>query len=281
MVKIVIDAGHGYNTAGKRSPDGEREWSFNNKVAVACIEELRKYSGVEILRVDDATGKTDVPLRTRTDKANKWRADIYVSIHHNANTAKWGTWTGVETFVYPTASANSHRLAKAVHSKIVKAYGLRDRGIKKANFHVVRETKMPAILVEGGFMDSLIDIKKLRSEAVLKQAGRAIAQGIVEYFGLKLKAPVEPARPVKNTVSNASQKSNNIPKGTKLLTVKANSLYTYNSPNWNDKGLIVKKGDVYTVVDELTVNGYKMYKIKSGRYITANTKYVSVRTVTK
>ena len=66
MVKIVIDAGHGFNTPGKRSPDDEREWSFNNKVAQYAIAKLKTYKNVEILRVDDPTGKTDVPLKTRT-----------------------------------------------------------------------------------------------------------------------------------------------------------------------------------------------------------------------
>ena len=76
MVKIVIDAGHGFNTPGKRSPDDEREWSFNNKVALYAIAKLKTYKDVEILRVDDPTGKTDVPLGTRTDLANKWKADV-------------------------------------------------------------------------------------------------------------------------------------------------------------------------------------------------------------
>ena len=90
MVKIVIDAGHGFNTPGKRSPDDEREWSFNNKVAKYAIAKLKTYKNVEILRVDDPTGKTDVPLTTRTSLANEWQADVYASIHHNTLADKWG-----------------------------------------------------------------------------------------------------------------------------------------------------------------------------------------------
>ena len=63
MVKIAIDAGHGMNTAGKRTPDGEREWSFNNKVALAAIAKLNTYQNVKILRLDDPSGKNDVPLK--------------------------------------------------------------------------------------------------------------------------------------------------------------------------------------------------------------------------
>lgn len=187
MIKVGYDAGHGGFgvTPGKRSPDGEYEWDFNNKVAIAFANELALYKGVTTRRFDDPTGKTDVPLIERTDGANEWGADYYISFHHNANTASWGNWTGVETYVYlNNRSAESGKLAEAVHPAVVKAYGLRDRGIKEANFHILRETNMPSILIEGGFMDSTIDIKKLRDDQVLADAGKLIAQAFANYVGL-------------------------------------------------------------------------------------------------
>ena len=186
MVKIAIDAGHGINTAGKRTPGGEREWTFNNKVVLALIDRLNRYEGAEITRLDDPTGRRDVLLRDRTNKANKFNADILISVHHNANTGRWGTWTGTETYHYPN-STNGNKLAQAIHPSVVKAYGLRDRGIKSANFHMLRESRMPAILIEGGFMDSEIDIKKLRNDNVLGKAGRNTADALAEYFNLKEK----------------------------------------------------------------------------------------------
>lgn len=208
MVKIALDAGHGIHTPGKRSPDDEREWTFNNKVLLVCMEKLKTYTDVEILRVDDPTGKTDVSLQIRTNKANAWKADAYVSIHHNANTAKWGPWGGVETFTMDHSNANpkSVALAKAVHPGIVSAMGLRDRGLKKKNLHVLRETNMPAILTEGGFMDSTSDIHALRSDAKLKEQGEAIAAGIVAYFRLKggVSTSTKPL-PVKNEVISLSE----------------------------------------------------------------------------
>lgn len=200
---VAIDAGHGGFgvTPGKRTPDGEYEWNFNNKVAVAAIAKL-KANGVNILRTDDPTGKTDVGLTARTNKANRADADIFVSIHHNANTGKWGTHTGTETFTMEGSQPKSEKLAKLVHAGFVKAYGLKDRGLKKENFAVLRQTTMPAILLEGGYMDSTIDIKKMRSDAVLKAAGEAIADGVLAYFGIKPKvvvekpAPTEAAAPV-------------------------------------------------------------------------------------
>ncbi|MER2089666.1 MAG: N-acetylmuramoyl-L-alanine amidase [Sporosarcina sp.] len=123
MVKIVIDAGHGFNTPGKRSPDDEREWTFNNKVAQYAIAKLETYEDVEILRVDDPSGKTDVPLNTRTNRANKWKADVYASIHHNALTGKWGKHSGIETYTMdkPKANPKSIEIAGAVHPRIVVA----------------------------------------------------------------------------------------------------------------------------------------------------------------
>lgn len=187
MVKIALDAGHGLHTPGKRTPDGEREWSFNNKVLLAAVERLNQYENVQILRLDDPTGKTDVPLRTRTNKANKWKADVLVSIHHNANTSKWGSWGGVETFTHPQSSKASKDIAKIINPMIVKAMGLRDRGVKTSNLHMVRESNMPSILTEGGFMDSLTDIKALRDDSKLKAQGYAIADGLAQYFKLKPK----------------------------------------------------------------------------------------------
>lgn len=196
VFKIAICAGHGGNnsTPGKRTPDGEYEWNFNNEVALAFEEALKQYEGVELLRTDDRSGKTDVGLTTRTNKANAWGANIYISFHHNANTSKWGNWGGIETFVYTSPSASSLKLAAAIHPKFVKAYGLTDRGIKRDNLHIVRETHMPAILLEGGFMDSVIDIKKLRDHSVLRAAGYAVAEGVAEYAGLKKKATAQPSQ---------------------------------------------------------------------------------------
>ncbi|MEN2468008.1 N-acetylmuramoyl-L-alanine amidase [Ornithinibacillus sp. JPR2-1] len=187
MVKIALDAGHGMNTPGKRTPDGEREWSFNSKVVAAATKYLNEYDNVTVIRLDDPTGKTDVSLTARTNKANSQKADILISYHHNANTGQWGNWTGTETYHYP-GSSTGLAIAKKIHPAIVRAMGLRDRGIKSANFHMLRESNMPAILIEGGFMDSTIDIKKLRDNSVLDRTGKALADAIAAHFGLKKKS---------------------------------------------------------------------------------------------
>lgn len=187
MPKIAYEAGHGLNTSGKRTPEGEREWSFSNKAALAFAEKMSLYENIELLRLDDPTGNRDVPLTERTDKANKWRADVLISFHHNALTGTWGIHTGVETYIHPLSSAASKALQKIVHSRVVVAMGLKDRGMKEANFHMLRESKMPSVLIEGGFMDSTIDIEKLRDDSRLKAQGEAAAHAVADYFRLHLK----------------------------------------------------------------------------------------------
>jgi N-acetylmuramoyl-L-alanine amidase len=200
MTKLVyFDAGHGLHTPGKRTPDDEREWSFNHKIALAAERHLEStYDGVVAYRTDDVTGKTDVSLADRVNKANSKKADVFVSIHNNALAGKWGDHTGTETYVATPASSNpkSMALANEVHPRMVKAFGLQDRGIRGQNLYVVMNTKMPAILVEGGFMDSRIDIKKLRDDKTLEKAGQAIADGVAAYLKLKKKA-VQPSKPNK------------------------------------------------------------------------------------
>lgn len=188
MVKIAIDVGHGADTPGKRTPDGEREWTFNNKVALAALAKLNTFQNVEVIRLDDPTGKTDVPLKTRTDRANTWKADVLVSMHHNAHLGKWGAHGGIETYTQPGASQKSQAIAAIVHPRVVKAMGLRDRGKKTLNLHILRESIMPALLIEGGFMDSTVDIKAMRDNKKLQAQGEAIADGLAVYFKLQPKA---------------------------------------------------------------------------------------------
>ena len=204
MVKIALDAGHGINTPGKRTPDGEREWTFNSKVALAAIAKLNTFQNVEILRLDDPTGKTDVALKTRTDRANAWKADVLVSMHHNAYLGKWGSHGGIETYTQPGASQQSRDIAAVVHPRVVKAMGLRDRGRKTLNLHMLRESSMPAILIEGGFMDSTVDIVAMRDNKKLEAQGVAIAEGLAVYF--KLQSKVGGSNPPGTTVHKYGDK---------------------------------------------------------------------------
>lgn len=261
--KIAIDAGHGGFgvTPGKRSPSNEYEWDFNNKVAVSTIKHLKAY-GFDVLRLDDPTGKTDIPLTTRTNKANSWGADALVSCHHNANTGRWGDWTGTETYTYVGTWKNAEKLAKFVHTEIVKAYGLRDRGLKKANFHMVRESKMPAILLEGGYMDSNIDIKKLRDNKVLEKAGEAVADGIAKYFGVTKKGNVKPSAPANKPTTSKPSTSKPKPAGNLGLVdwMKSKKM----DSSYNNRAKLASKHGIKGYKGTASQNNQLLVKLQSG-----------------
>lgn len=194
-MRIVIDAGHGPDTSGKRSPDGSlREYQFNSAVARYVADTLlHGYEGVDILLTHDDS--RDVPLKERTDRANAWKADLFVSIHANAaGDGGWNSAQGIETFVYETRPPAAVALANAVQRQLIRVTGRPDRGVKSANFHVLRETKCTAILVECGFMTNRQEVELLKSDDYRRKCAEAIVAGIAETYGLRKKqAETSPA----------------------------------------------------------------------------------------
>lgn len=188
-MKIVIDAGHGPNTPGKRTPDGSMlEFEFNSAVAGYLREELSVYDDIETMFTHDAS--TDVPLSDRTDKANAWGADLFISIHANAVGSGWNDVTGIETYVYTTLPEDSVSIAKSVQESLVSSTGRIDRGVKSADFHVLRETTMPAILVECEFMTCKESAELLKSDSYRKLCAQAIARGIASHYSLSQSSEV-------------------------------------------------------------------------------------------
>lgn len=194
-MRIAIDAGHGLNTAGKRTPDGSmREFQFNSVVAKYVRDLLSEYKDVETMFVHDPTGERDVPLTERTKKANDWPADVYISIHANAaGDGGWNNAQGIETYVYTSRPQAAVALANAVQRHLIRATGRQDRGVKSADFHVLRETKMTAILVECGFMTNKQECELLKSDAYRRKCASAIVSGIAETYGIKKKPAPKPA----------------------------------------------------------------------------------------
>ena len=189
--KIAINAGHGINTAGKRclktlDPNETREWSLNSRICSKIEQKLKAYSGYELIRLDDTTGKTDVTLKTRTDKANTFGADFYLSIHHNAG-INGGTGGGVVAIVYTKASAKSIEWQKALYDSIIKYTSLkgnRAEPLQKQNLHEVRESKMPCVLLECGFMDSKTDVPIILTEDFAEKVATACVEVLVQKGGL-------------------------------------------------------------------------------------------------
>ncbi len=184
-MKIALDAGHGPDTPGKRTPDGSmREFQFNNVVANYAAELLKSYEGVQTIFTHAPDGSRDVPLKERTNKANSWKADILISIHANASGDGWSNAEGIETFTYILPSAASIKLATAVQRKLVLSTARRDRGVKQDNLHMVREARMPAILVECGFMTNRAEAELLKANSYRMVCANAIVEGIAAAYGL-------------------------------------------------------------------------------------------------
>jgi N-acetylmuramoyl-L-alanine amidase len=182
MMKIMLDAGHGFNTSGKRSPDGMREYEFNRAVANYAKELLDGYQNVTVYFAH--SDQTDIPLQQRTNNANRLGVDIYVSIHANAAGNGWSDAHGIETFVYVSRPPLSVALATKIQNHLIARTGLRNRGVKTADFHVLRETNMDAVLIECGFYTNQEEIKLLRSESYRRTCAEAIVAALVEQFGL-------------------------------------------------------------------------------------------------
>ncbi|NYF26022.1 N-acetylmuramoyl-L-alanine amidase [Sporosarcina sp. JAI121] len=180
MTKIMIDAGHGPDTAGKRSPDGAlREFSFNSAVA-DLVKQYLIEEGVTVIFAHKE--QEDVPLAARTKLANNMKVDAFVSIHANAFGGDWNNANGIETFIYPTASKESYALAALIQNSLVSACNRTDRGVKKADYAVLRDTRMPAVLLECGFMTNREEALLLMKKTYRIQCAKAIAFAITAWI---------------------------------------------------------------------------------------------------
>src|SRR5690625_1870914 len=149
MAKIFLDPGHGGHDSGAV---GSRSYEKSNvlKVALKLAEYLRQMGHtVKLSRSTDVF----LSLTQRTNLANSWGADIFVSLHNNSAVNK--SATGFETFIYNgNVSARTRTLQNNVHNDMTKSIGIRDRAKKRANVAVVRQARMPAVLIEYTFISN-------------------------------------------------------------------------------------------------------------------------------
>ncbi|WP_409251966.1 N-acetylmuramoyl-L-alanine amidase [Bacillus sp. SCS-153A] len=184
-MKIIIDAGHGYSTPGKRSPSGMREYEFNRAAAQSVKKNLLSYENTEVFFTH--SDHKDVSLDQRTDWANFIKADVFISIHANAFGSGWNEARGVETYVHLTNPQAAVRLANTIQNRLAAMTGLVNRGVKTADFHVLRETEMTAVLVECGFMTNRKEAELLQSPVYRNTCGQAIALALADFYRLKKK----------------------------------------------------------------------------------------------
>lgn len=191
MSKIIaLDAGHGKYTAGKRITlngySATPEWELNDRIMDMVQAELTANYDVKILRVDDTTGQKDIPLATRVNMANKAGADAYISMHHNAG-INGGVGGGTVVFYYSNNIQRRDQAQKLYNyiTDETKLYGNRSQQVIKKAFYVIKNTKMPAFLIENGFMDSKTDVPIILSEEHAKKTANGLIAFIVEQFSLE------------------------------------------------------------------------------------------------
>ncbi|MED5041469.1 N-acetylmuramoyl-L-alanine amidase [Geobacillus stearothermophilus] len=199
MKKIKWDKGHGGSDPGAVA-NGLQEKVLTHKIVEYAMDYLEaNYTGFE--QRTTRTGDQTLTLSQRAKMANDWGADVFISVHINA-----GKGTGFESYVYNGGvSSQTVALQNVLHDEILAAMrqfgNITDRGKKRANYAVLRETKMPAVLTENLFIDSN-DAKLLKNEAFLKAVGEAHARGIAKFLGLPQKAKPQPQPQPQQKVSD-------------------------------------------------------------------------------
>lgn len=175
---IVIDPSHGRSDPGAIGSSGLKESHVAWKIACMVADILMRY-GIEIIftRVEDERASLD----KRVQIANESKADFFISIHINSATNPKAT--GTETFAYK-AGVEGDKLAHSIQSNLVQSIGLADRGVKYNSLQVVRDTKMPACLVEVAFINNPNEEKLLKSDEFIENAAVGIAKGILEHIGI-------------------------------------------------------------------------------------------------
>lgn len=174
---LVVDAGHGGNdqgAAGRRSLEKDITLKTARRV---CKLIRKKCKDVEVIqtRPDDEF----VTLNDRAGMANFFHADLFISIH--ANSAK-GWAEGTETFIHNTArGSRSEQMARLLESEYVRQAKRKSRGVKTANFAVLRQTSMPAVLTEIGFISNKEEENFIRSKKGQKKLARCIRDAFIAY----------------------------------------------------------------------------------------------------
>jgi N-acetylmuramoyl-L-alanine amidase len=193
---VMLDPGHGGYDPGAITKQGVYEKSINLQVAQK-VKEMLSPSGIKVFLTreedidhvpDGVRGKStkkQIDLNRRIELANEANADIFVSLHVNATVT--GKQSGSETF-YHYQSESGKKLAELIQQELIKIPGMNRRIAKPGDFYIIKNTSMPAVIVEVGYLSSVKEQEKLQQSWYQDQLARAIAKGIANYFAL----PKEP-----------------------------------------------------------------------------------------
>ncbi len=175
-VVVAIDPGHGGRDPGAVGINSLQEIQVIFPISLR-VTELLEAQGVTVVmtRRENVT----VDLQTRADVANRAQANLFVSIHANAISMSRPDVNGIESYY---SSETGRRLAATLQASMLAATGMRDRGVKQARFAVLRQSTMPATLLEVGFVTGAQDNPRLADPAWRETMAQAIARGILQYI---------------------------------------------------------------------------------------------------
>ncbi|WP_082234959.1 N-acetylmuramoyl-L-alanine amidase [Halobacillus massiliensis] len=238
MVTIVIDPGHGGSDSGA-SFQGYFEKNFNLSISSKVRDFLLQNYDVRIVMTRNTD--TTVSLSARTNLANAQNADFFLSIHNNASGG-----SGFESFIFNgSVSAATRTYQNIIHDQIVNAVGTKyniiNRGKKRENFHVLRETRMEALLLEVLFVDNVRDLSLLRNNTFINDVSSAIARGVARALNL----------PAKSTPSG-------------LFRVIAGSFR--DRSNAEDRVQFLNQKNINSFIVPIIISGVQYYRVQAGAF---------------
>ncbi|MFP5106966.1 N-acetylmuramoyl-L-alanine amidase [Neobacillus sp. C211] len=255
-MKLYLDPGHGGDDPGAQG-NGLDEKDITLAIALKIRNTILKdFENVQVKM--SRTSDTTKSLAQRSSEANAWDADFFLAIHINSADS---SAQGYEDFIYNGAS-NSSRAATVqdiIHAEVMKVNQLKDRGQKKANFYVIRETNMPAILTENGFISNKYDAQLIKDSSWQQKVAQGHVNGIAKAFGLKRKATKETPKTI--TTPKTPQSS--------LTTVYTVYVGSYKSKeNAQDRVAELKKKNIISSIVTTKISGATWYRVKAATYTT-------------
>ncbi len=199
MVKIYLDAGHGGKDSGAVG-NGLYEKNVVLDLTKRVEAKLREYANVQVLQ--SRTTDVFLELSERADKANQWGADCFISLHLNSATT--ASAKGFETFIYNgSVGPDTIAFQNVIHTEILRQIGpnTTDRGKKRANFAVLRESNMIALLGENLFVSNAGEASLLKQTTFLDKVAQGYVNGLERFYGLvKETRPPTDNTPVTDTM---------------------------------------------------------------------------------
>lgn len=180
LFKVVIDPGHGGEDPGSKGSSGLYEKDFTLSLSKKVVELLEKNPDCKVYMTREDDTFLSAKERYRPKFANELQADMYISIHGNTFTNP--SISGTETYYYKEESLT---LANTIHKHLLNATKFSDRGVKKEEYFVLKDTTMPAVLLEIGYLTNPQEEQMMFREDFQETVADAIYEGILEYLNIQ------------------------------------------------------------------------------------------------